>query len=373
MANIYVGPTSAGLADGTSWANRYGSLNAAEDRPIQAGDTVWVGPGVYRETLTCDVSGAAGSPITYAGDYTGANTDGVGGVVRITGSNDDRTAARASCIIASGRDYRTFSGFMLDTCTSHLLSIAAPGANCIIQRCYFTAPVPGAAAINAVNSAGTPDTALTVQSCVFLGGGNGVSFTNTNALVSTNLVQNCLFVGLAATSAGAARGVGINRVGGGTVKNCLFLGCAQAVQIGVALPGGYTAWAVNNCAIWGCATGFAATALGELIEDYNNVYGATTARSNVAVGANSLAYPPLFDSRWFFELVNAGRMLSPFDLASYSQLVNVAGTSPTATDMRGTAAIGGQREWGALEYDPSLLIRGGAGAVSISPFRGNIG
>jgi len=81
----------------------------------------------------------------------------------------------------------------------------------------------------------------------------------------------------------------------------------------------------------------------------------------VSVGANSVAYPPLFDTRWFFEAVNGGDMVTPFDLASYSQLVNVAGTSPTTTDLRGTSVIGAQREFGALEYDPALLIEAGSG------------
>ena len=54
-------------------------------------------------------------------------------------------------------------------------------------------------------------------------------------------------------------------------------------------------------------------------------------------------------------------MLTPFDLASYSQLVNVAGTSPTTTDLRGTSVIGAQREWGALEYDSTLKIEAGTG------------
>ncbi len=94
---------------------------------------------------------------------------------------------------------------------------------------------------------------------------------------------------------------------------------------------------------------------------------------NVDVGAHSVTYPPLFDSRWFFEMVNGGSMITPFDLASYSQLINVAGTSPTTADMRGTTVQGTQREWGALEYDSTLDIEAGSGgAVSIQPTSGRI-
>jgi len=98
--------------------------------------------------------------------------------------------------------------------------------------------------------------------------------------------------------------------------------------------------------------------VGEIIENFNAFSSNVANRTNVDTGANSNAFPALFDPRWFFELVGGkGRMVSPSDLASYSQLVNLAGTSPTTTDLRGTAVIGAQREWGALEYDPDLKLR----------------
>ena len=50
-----------------------------------------------------------------------------------------------------------------------------------------------------------------------------------------------------------------------------------------------------------------------------------------------------------------GEYISPFDLSSNSQVIDVAGTSPTTTDLRGTSVQGTQREWGALEYDTTLL------------------
>lgn len=380
MTTRYVGPGGNDANTGLSWAQRKLTLNGVEDTPVVAGDWVWVGPGVYRETLTVDVSGSAGSPITYAGDYTGANTDGVGGVVRITGSDNDQTATRANCIAGNYADYRTFSGIVCDTTTGPLINLAAGLANYsgnwVIDECLFWGAV-GQVALTIVNPpTGGTDNAATVQNCAFIGGTYGIQFSNTNSATSTNLVQNCLFLAQAAVSGGAGRGINIQRVGGGTVKNCTFVGCgSHGLIIGLALPAGYTAWTVNNCMFYGCATALAATAVGEIAEDYNTIYGCTTARTNVAVGANSLACPPLFDARWFFELVNGGRMLSPFDLGAWSQLIDVAGTAPTATDMRGTGAIGGQREWGSLEYDSTLKIAGGGtgGAVRILPLRGSIG
>ena len=144
------------------------------------------------------------------------------------------------------------------------------------------------------------------------------------------------------------------------------------VNVSSSLNAGQTV-TVNNCIMHGVSNyALAATTLGNLVEDYNLCPG----RLNVATGAHSLTYGSLLDMRWAHELLNGGSMLSPFDLASYSQLINVAGTSPTAKDIRGTAKIGAEREWGAFEYDSTLDIEagsgGGGGAVRILPSYGKV-
>ena len=94
-----------------TWANPQTHVKlGAENIPVEPGDTVYVGPGVYREMLTVDVDGTSGAGvITYIGDYDGSHTDGVGGVVRITGSDNDQTATRANCIKATTKSYRHIS------------------------------------------------------------------------------------------------------------------------------------------------------------------------------------------------------------------------------------------------------------------------
>ena len=359
MTTRYCGPGGNDAWAGTSWATRKLTLNGLEDSPVTAGDVCYIAPGTYRETLTCDVSGGAGSPITYIGDYDGSHTDGVGGVARITGSDDDQVAVRANCIAANAKNYRTFSGLAMDTATGNVLAVVG-GTDWVIQQCIVFGIANGLAF-------GTT-TPLTIQNCFVRATYAGINVDGL-ADATTDVISNCVIL------AGAVNNYqGIHsRHGGMVIRNCTILSANRGLSADTNVGQTVT---VNNCVVAFCSTGLWAAALGEMTEDYNTVYGCVTARSNVAVGANSLAYPPLFDSRWFFELVNGGRMLSPFDLASYSQLVDVAGTSPTTTDMRGTAAIGGVREWGSLEFDPTLLIEsaaGGGGAVSISPLKGNIG
>ena len=356
MTTYFVGIGGNDGNAGTSWALRKLTLNGAEDIPVVAGDTVYVGPGTYRELLTCDVSGESGLPITYIGDYTGANTDGVGGVVRITGSDDDKTSVRARCITSTNKNYRTFIGFTLDYASAAAIE-NTNGTNWVLENIYSTSN-----ATRNFRFSGDATNAI-VQNCYFLSGSysNGINFEDTSYHDNQNItVQNCIIQG-----SGNTDGYGIvsNKYGGVTIKNCTIYGCSKGIYV-VNENAGQTV-AVNNCIITNCLYGLQSFALGFLVEDYNNVFLCNTARTNVDVGANSLAYYPLYDSRWFHELVNGGNMLSPFDLASYSELVGVAGTSPTTTDMRGTSAIGGVREWGALEYDSTLEIEAGSGGTVI--------
>lgn len=366
MPTYYVGPGGNNANSGLSWAQRKLTLNGAEDIPVAAGDTVYVGPGVYRETLTVDVSGAAGSPITYIGDYTGANTSGVGGVVRITGSDDDITITRLYCITTSGTfDYRTFTGFSLDLASNVSLYMLNARNSWIVENCFFQL------SNRHITLVGVAQNGHTIRRCHFGFTTNGqyqVQIGHSSALNDrAHSIENCIFY------ANPVENIQIFRVGGITIKNNLFVG-SIGIRVAGALTAGQTE-TVNNCIFIGHTTGLQATVVGEITEDYNTLYLVATPRTNVAAGLNSNTYPPLLDIRWFFEAVNGGRLVTPFDLGQWSQLVNYnSGLNPPATDLRGTGQIGLAREWGPLEYDPTLEIAGGggAGAVSISPYRGNL-
>jgi hypothetical protein len=352
MTIRYVGIGGNDASDGLSWANRKLTLNGVEDSPVAAGDTVYVGAGTYRELLTVDVSGAAGNPITYIGDYDGSHTDLVGGVVRITGSDNDLTAVRTNCIVFSAKTYRTFRGFITNSCTNtgSIGTIYSGGAssNLIFDKFFF-----GDSLVHGISFS---ECGVGVQitnsffNRPYAANRLGVTFSSAAGLSNRgHLINNCIF-------AHGHTGVNSSKVGGITISNCLFIGGDYGITTTSALPAGQTI-TVNNSIFNSIYKAISASTLGEIVEDYNSFYGNATDRVNTNTGANSNAYPPLFDPRWFFEMVNHPRLITPFDLASFSQLVNVAGTSPTATDMRGTGTIGAQREWGALEYDPGLKIR----------------
>lgn len=330
MTTYYVGPGGNDANDGLSWANRKLTLNGAEDIPVAAGDTVYVGAGTYTETFTADVDGSDGNIITYIGDYTGANTDGMGGVVNIVGT-----------ITNVGRIYRTYRGFDVVTINSTNSNYA------IIDGC----------ATGQIILRGTSDY-VTVKNCLVVTPTMSGIYSLDAQNDRTIFIENNIFLGESTYN-----GYGIyTKYGGVVVRNNLFYGCYNGIF--TVLNAGQTISVYNNI-FYGNHKALIATDNPEIVEDYNTFYNCTTERTNVDVGANSLVTDPNFDTRWFFEMVNGGTLLTPFDLASYSELIDVAGTSPTSTDMRGTSAIGGTREWGALEYDPDLKIEAGSGGGGV--------
>lgn len=362
MTVRYVGAGGNDGNAGTSWATRKLTLNGVEDTPVVAGDIVYVGPGTYREVLTVDVNGSAGNPITYIGDYTGANTDGVGGVVRITGSDNDQTAARAQCITATTKTYRTFQGFALDCVSDRNISMATGCTNWIIDKCVFQS-----ATADHILVSGSAQSTITIRNCIFYpadAADTTINFTHTSTVnAAAHLVENCIFI---------AQRVGVQtvRIGGIVTKNNVYIGNGRGVYVNTALAAGQTI-TVNNSLFISCqVAGIVITADTQIsgTENYNqfaNCAVSITGGTPPAIGANSVTYMSLFDVRWAMELFhrgagpNSAQIASPFDMASFNTLINVAGTGAPSTDMRGTGTIGSQREWGPLEYDATLAIRQG--------------
>ena len=247
MAIYYVGVGGNDANSGLTWALRKLTLNGAEDVPVAAGDTVYVGPGTYRETLTVDVSGTAGNPITYIGDYLGTNTDGVGGVVRITGSDNDQTATRAQCINSSGKNYRTFSGLLVDVATTACISNAGNGTNWIVDKCVVIA---GPTSIGILVS-GTGTTNVIQNTVVYVANGRGISITHTSTVNNTaDEINNTVVIGSA-----AATSIGVDRVGGITIRNVIVCGSGNAVRVITALAVGQVL-TLNNSLIISMFSGF---------------------------------------------------------------------------------------------------------------------
>ncbi len=343
MTTYYVGPGGNNGNAGTSYALRKLTLNGAEDIPVVAGDTVIVAPGTYREALTVDVSGSAGNPITYDADITGYRTDGVGGTVRVTGSDNDTTATRAVCITATSKDYRTFRGFAFDTTTGILVSLITACGNWIVEDCWFEGQN---AASTAINLAGTGINNL-IRRCVF-GWTRGVGIGITHSATVDNaghLIENCLFIN------STSQAVRIDRVGGVTVRNCFISGASGGVRVFTALTAGQLC-TVNNCIIMCSGAALQATTTAEFSDNFNTLWSNSADRVNVTAGGSSVAFPPLFAPPQLF----AGLAL-PWQigmLSSASPLAGKVGLTEPAHDLYGRArpATAAKNSWGPIQAQP---------------------
>jgi hypothetical protein len=221
MATYYVGKGGSDGNNGTTWALRRLTVDAAENIPVAAGDTVYIGPGSYEVNgvvLTCDVSGSSGSPITYIGDVTGQNTDGIGGIVRLASTSNNTSGAASDTVAVGARTYRTFRGLTFGgTGTSnYCINFTTGSTNLIVEDCSFA---EASLAIYGPSLAANP--VLTVRRCVFLNlNGLGVYLGASSNLATTVTIENCIFAFSKYNTNGA--GVQIHYLSGVTVKNCVF-------------------------------------------------------------------------------------------------------------------------------------------------------
>lgn len=504
MVTRYVGPGGADGNSGLTWALRKLTLNGVEDTPVVAGDIVWVGPGVYRELLTCDVSGgntystgtvsvtngsdqvtgngtawvanvaagyyfhiryydngadgvanatatftaaggnfhanligcpiqintkgaytvaavaaansltladpnalgwpAAGggltysimsgeghyeiesvddnttitlvqpwqgkthtglnyltfNAITYIADVTGENTDSVGGIVRITGSDNDQTTARTSCIL-SAQDYRAFRGFYMDTTSDNIIQI--DDTHNVVEDCVLSHATIG------LDIEGTTQICVTMRRCVVNFMQNYALWIRGSSAVDDtgHVFENCVLYGNMDYLAY------IGRTGGQTYRNIFGSNTRNGLRVILNLTTGQTTYVVNSIFIANNLALYAAT-LGMIIEDYNTLFGNTTDRTNIGIGANSVAYSPVLQPSIFcagMDQLSGFKFPGPVvgELSEWSQL-QIAGADERNTDLFGIPrpATAAKNSWGPVQFHDAERETGTkqAGSVSIA-------
>lgn len=371
MTTRYVGPGGLDTNDGLSWATRYLTLGKAES-VVAAGDTVIVGPGVYRELLTLSASGTSGNPIIYVGDPSGSRTDGIGGSCRLTGAATatEIYSNNNNVITTSGvaRNFRTFRGMHFDWSNGTAFALAA-SSNWIIEDCYFSGSPhnAGAPGYN-INSSGVV-TNFTIRRCLFFGGGwfitHSAQVNDANLLFENNIVV------------GGNYGVSDERIGGLIVRNNLFMGVANGVANTLGLQAAQRIQAYNNQFV-GCGTVFTAANVNTIVENYNGFIACMTFRTNVNVGGNSgdqgVIGPPVFVP----PMLIAGHALpfQPFALSEFSseRMAADSPNTPPTDDFFGVPrpAVNGKRSWGPIQYSDvsrsTVQTHTGASSLRIADF-----
>lgn len=286
---------------------------------IASADTVYIGPGVYREVVSVAMTSAV-AETSVLGDPTNAQgfKDGSGvlldaGDVRWTAytTNDTTAPSTTANLTLSGRDFLTFKfitfiGSNNSTTGTLVRADTNTSTNIKFIRCVFNSGPGTVAAISITCAANTPlhwlfdscvsiynknsnhiiatlathtadyDADVIVRNCIFIGGSNAISITNSPSGGGSGggvLTYNCLML---AQGAGGVRisSTGATQTFPSKTENCII--------IGPLASGGVTA-----------GTGGAA----QHTENYNYILGAT-ARAVVSAGANSISdgsYAPLFE------------------------------------------------------------------------------
>lgn len=348
--------------DGLSWANRKLTIGGAESIGLAAGDTVYVAPGTYREGLGPGASGSSGSPITFIGDTTGAHTDGVGGIVRWTGSDNDKTAVRQQSLSAGSRHYRTYRGFHFDLGSVRNILLTTCN-NWVIEDCVFNGNLShDRVGIHCDGSI----TNITIRRCVFQTPGWGIYVSNsgTDATATNFLIESCIF-------ANTAYGLYITDVDGIIINNCQITGCYRGMYV-VSLAASKSVYLFNSV-IHGNYRGVEAGGAGMIAEDYN-MFGVNSdgSRRNTDVGAHSNSLVPLMAWPGLSPGFRTGDHLWGFEQAVYSPLIDADDSGAAATDIYGTPRASYQqtRNQGAiqtsyLERDPTTKYTGSDASMSM--------
>lgn len=505
MTDYYVGSGGNDGNSGLTWALRKLTLNGAEDVPVAAGDDVYVGPGVYRETLTLDVSGgnvynagtvtvtngsttvtgagtaflanvaiadmfhnnffasgadgvangtatftsAAGNfqaamigkviqitgrnpyvigavaaanqitlvdvnvvgwpaagvglsysvmsgegpyeidsvtdntnfelirpwcgptltglsyltyrPIRYIGDVTGENTDGVGGVVRITGSDNDTTIARTRVISGINKSYRLFRGLWLNLASNELVWVGATSAYWTFEDCALTELPSGNAGLNS-NLMATP-WALTMRRCFFKSLYLGIWLHPQGGVKTDDIAavfENCVFVAMQNST------LQLLNIGGITVRNCFGMARTMTVNVQVSPNSGQTV-DVRNCYFTACNPALKGNRAGDITEDFNDFFSNLADRLNTTVGANSQTYPILMQPPF----LKAGYKMPWWfpALSEWSPLRAITGAFEPCNDMQGLGrpATSSKRSWGPVQFHDAERDTGTvyAGAASM--------
>lgn len=309
----------------------------------------WAGP-----TVTGIAGGSTGlgwqawRPIRFIADVTGANTDGIGGIVRVTGAGtNDQTVSRANAFTATSKNGITLQGFYCDSTSGSGINLATACSRWVIEDMEVAGCVPPA-----FNVGGT-GTSNTLRRCIARYNRDGQPnfyFTHSGTVDNSgDCIVNCVTAGN-----GGGTGVGIGNVGGVLVRNVTSTGNTWGVATNSA-PSVGQATRIENSILANNSVGIFTGVANNQQEDYNCISNNSTARSaSVVVGAHSNAYPVVWEPITLYGngRYEGGRPYGVLCVSSTqkSAIADIAGVNVPNTDLYGLARPQGTApSYGAVE------------------------
>ena len=289
MPNYYVRPdgsnanTGTGQSAGQAWQTlQYALTNATLGAGI---NTIYMAPGIYRETVTINITPSVTNTLVIEGDPTCLQFSGITpGIVRITNMASDTGAyATASAITGVSKTYTTIKKL----CIEGTITFSGSSNNLTITQCQLVVMPAAQNAWVDLTVNGNVTISNCIEHCLVTSysaapiAGNNFVLTN-NAQVSffDNLVMTMFSNGMAIFS--ATTGCNVN------VYNCTFAGY---FNFGIyARPTSTGCVTVRNCIIAGRGASAALDSSpgGGIVEDYNRILYTGTTRSGPAAGFNTV-------------------------------------------------------------------------------------
>lgn len=296
------------------------SVNSKLESPTRYGDTMYIGAGTYRGVYALGNRYGQFSPdgvnyfntsfngiLSIIGDVTGQYT-GDAGMVQLTAYiTNDKTAPSASILLnLNGKSNITFNNiFWVSGNNTIVDATTSTSQNISFINCTFLAGRTANTVMLAFTTRFQQGMNLLVDRCFFIGGNTNYLNLNATRGVGSDYdinitVKNCLFLnpGSGGTIVVNGTGAGAGFGNGVRVLGCTnFGGGGGFVNIQANTSAIFSTY-VYNCFMYGVSGTalIATTTANQLIENYNLISSAV-ARTNVAVGAQSISdgsFSPLF-------------------------------------------------------------------------------
>jgi hypothetical protein len=361
MATYYVrndgsnANTGTGSAINQAWQT---IAYAFANMTLTAGvNTLYIAPGVYRESPTLTVTPTVTNTLVITGDPTASQFSGVtANQVRVTGSSTDSTTMAVSTRInLSTKNYVTLQNLYIEHNAGGTVGAISTNGdfidikNNVIFSYYLGGSVGIGIWVIALNATGNN---ITIQNNIIFGCAIGVAINIPSASsgvsgivvrnnrISTNGWQNGWGV-----YCNAITGANIASV---TISNCVI---TQFSQTGVFLQHGNT---TDKHIVQNCIIGPGATAIGTLtsnqVTQRNNILLAVTTLSNVATDASTIT-SDFFGIDYGQALLQGFGNLAPFGTSLNSRNTGFGiATSAPSTDLYGIAWTGATPDVGMATY-----------------------